>query len=322
MTQPSSSPVSRVADSTRVTFPGGATSGTSRVLASGSWGLIVEETPFRPFNSLWPGQPADTGSVEIGGRSMSVVDCVVGAVEFGSGRLIIGGDIPVSHGAGGWYWVVVHVLDGDPNAVAGSGVTLRVDPGRRHDLSAAHTARHLSGLALNAALASLWSFGMPPDSLGHPNFDALALSSSAITTTGFRDTYRIRTWSSQGDGEFDAEHLDDLVTILGLAVTDRIQRWLARQAPIRLVAAGPYLADHRSWEWDLVQGTVRIACDGIHPVDLGVIADTHVTATLTRARTELTLAGEVTATALGARPRTRPSRAARHNHTVLKAIRH
>jgi alanyl-tRNA synthetase len=321
MTEQPSSPVSGIADSTIVTFPAGATSGTSRVLASGPWGLIVRETPFHPLNPRWPDQPADTGTVEIAGRTASVVDCLVGSVELGTGRLIIGADVPVPHGAEGWHWVVVHVLDEDLSAVVGTEATLRVDSRRRHDLSIAHTARHLSGLALNATLASLWSKGVPADSLGNPNFDALALSSSAITTNGFRDTYRIRTWSPHG-GDFDAEGLEALVKGLGLAITDRIQRWLLTPAPIRVTAAGPSLADPRSWECDLPQATARVACGGTHPVDLGAIADIDVTATLSGGHTELALSGAVIGRSPGASPRTRASRAARYVHTGLRAIRH
>jgi len=311
-----------VANGTRVTFPAGAVSGASCVLASGPWGLIVDQTPFHPFNARWPDQPSDTGSIIVAGRPVSVVDCQVGAVEFGSGRLVIGPDLPVSHGAEGWHWVVVHVLDRDVDVPVGSEVSLWVEAGRRHELSAVHTARHLSGLALNTMLASLWSQGMPADSLGNPNFDELAMSSSAVTTHGFRDTYRIRTLSAQGGGALDAEHLDSLVTILGMAVTDRIHRWLARRAPIRLVAAGPYLADPRAWECDLAQGTARVVCDGTHTADLGVIAGIEVTAALTESRTELALTGSVTAAAPGTRRRTGPYRAARHIHTGLMAIRH
>jgi alanyl-tRNA synthetase len=314
MTEQPSSPVLQVVDSTKVTFPGGATSGTSRVLAAGSWGLIVEETPFTPRRA---GQPADTGAIEIAGQSLSVVDCLVGAVEYGSGRLVIGRAIPVSHGATGWHWVVVHVLDDNPDAVLGTEVSLRVDQARRHELSVAHTARHLSGLALNATLASLWSQGMPPDSLGHPNFDALALASSTITRSGFCDRYRIRT-SAPEAGELDPDGLEAIVAILGRAVTDRIRRWLSRRAPIRSVAAGPYLGDPRSWECDLTQGTVRLTCGGNHAIDLGVIAGIQVIATLSAERTELTLTGAVTAR----QPGVGPARVARHLHTGLRAIRH
>jgi alanyl-tRNA synthetase len=321
MTEQPSSPVARVADSTLVTFSGGATVGTSHVLASGSWGLLVEETPFHPFNRRWPGQPADTGTIVIAGRSASVVDCLVGAVEVSTEELFIGTDIPVPHAAEGWHWLVVHVLDHNLGAVAGAEASLRVDQRRRHQLSVAHTARHLSGLALNETLAPLWSKGIPADSLGNPNFDALALSSSAVTTTGFRDTYRIRTWSGQ-DGAFDAERLESLATILGLAVTDRIRRWLATPAPIRVVPVGPRLADLRSWECDLAQGTARVPCGGTHPVNLAAIADIKVTATLSEGHTELTLTGAVIARHPGTRSRTRASHGARYVHTGLKAIRH
>lgn len=326
MTEQPYSPLPRVADSTKVTFPAGATNGTSRVLASGSWGLIVEETPFHPLNPRWPDQPADTGTIEIAGWLASVVDCLVGAVEFESGRLLIGADIPVPHGAPGWHWVVVHVLNPDPDrdlhveiaVETGVDAILRVNPRRRLGLSLAHTTRHLCGLALNATLAPLAPAGMPVDSLGQANFDALTLSSSAITTTGFRNTYRIWT----GPLSEDTAALAPLVHQVGLAVNERVRDWLAEPVTVRVVPAGPGLADPRVWECDLPDGTARVACGGTHPMDLSLIADIRVTATLSADQTELILVGEVIGRSTTFRPRTRTTHAARLIHTGLRAIRH
>lgn len=321
MTEQPTSPVTHIANSTLVTFPDGETRGTSRVVASGSWGLIVEETPFHPVDAIRADQPADRGTIEIAGRPLSVVDCRVGAIEHGSERLFIDADVPVPFGAEGWHWVVVHVLKERPPIRIGSEVTLQVDPRHRLDLSAAHTAHHLSGFALNATLASLWSDGVPRDSLGAPNFDALALSSSVITPSGFRAVYRIRTSSPSG-GAFDSERLQSLVKSLGLAVTARLQHWLFTPAPIRVVTTGPHLADLRSWECDLPEGTARVLCGGTHPDDLGAIADIQVSASLAGEQTKLVLTGTVIGRPSGARWRARQSAAGRYVHTGLRAIRH
>jgi alanyl-tRNA synthetase len=318
MTEQASSGVWRVVDNTRVTFPGGSITGTSRVLAAGDWGLIVEETPFSPRR---PDQRGDTGSVEIAGWTVSVVDCLVGAVELGSGRLMIGDEIPVRPGASGWHWVVVHVLQDGSIAAPGSDVVLLVDPVHRRQSAITHTAHHLSSLALNAMLASLCGDGVPADSLGHADFAASALASSSVTSSGFRDTYRIRTGPVDGD-DVEGEPLDGLATMLGRAVTDRVRRWLSRRAPIRMISGGPYLTDPCSWECDLPQGTARVLCRGPHADDLSLIGGVQVTASLSADGTELTLSGTVRPAQPGSRGRIGPRRAARDLHTGLKAIRH
>jgi alanyl-tRNA synthetase len=337
MTEQPSGPVWRVVDSTRVNYAESTTSGTSRILAVGRSGLIVAETPFHPGS---PDQPGDTGTVRVGGRTVSVVDCVVGAVHAHTRRLLVGADIPVPVGAAGWYWVVVHLLAGDLPAVPGSVVSLRVDAARRRELSVAHTAHHLSGLALNASLASLWRRGMPPDTLGNPDFDTIAWSSTSVTATGFTDSYRIRTWSSR-DGGLDPDGLDSLAHVLGRAVSDRIRRWLGRRSSIRFGAAGPHLTDLRWWDCDLPQGTARVTCGGVHASDLRMVPGVHVTASLSADRTELILSGAIggrqrqgfdlrasrqhfgpNPSRPGARTRIGPSHAAGHLHSGLRAIRH
>src|SRR5689334_3695727 len=129
-----------VMESTHVSFPSGAVTGTSRLVAAvpldSGTGLVTEQTPFHPLDHTWPDQPADTGTVTIDGRTAAVRDCVTGAVEHGGTELLLGADIPARRGEDGWHWLVVHITDitditGPLDAAPGATVELSVEAGRR-----------------------------------------------------------------------------------------------------------------------------------------------------------------------------------------------
>src|ERR1051325_2123728 len=85
--------IETVTASTTVTFPSGAVTGTSRLVAAvplpAGTGLVVAETPFHPLDHTWPDQPADHGTVTAGGQTAEVRDCVTGAVEHGGTELLL-----------------------------------------------------------------------------------------------------------------------------------------------------------------------------------------------------------------------------------------
>jgi alanyl-tRNA synthetase len=294
--------MTRITDSTIVTFPSGATDGESVVLgvvplvdgsvASTRTMLVTRETPFHPVDHQWPDQPGDTGLIKASGRIFEIVDSVVGAVADGSDEVFAGASVPVRRGEPGWHWLVLHVLsETPPDLPHGSLAVLGVNRTRRCRLSAAHTACHLSGFALNEVLKEAWRKSPPTDSLGNPDFDSMALTQSRISTHGFRDTYRVgRTMRKQG---FDREFLLAALPTISAKVNSCIRGWLDVGSQIRLLSAGTRLSDMRTWECDLPEGMARVACGGTHPHSFSALREVTVVTDLNSDGTELQVVAEV-----------------------------
>jgi alanyl-tRNA synthetase len=273
---------------THVTFPAGATSGTSivrdvRTLPEGA-GVIVDTTPFHPLDHSWPDQPGDTGTLVAGGLEYAVVDCVTGG--FGpDGEFAVGTDIPVRRGEESWSWTVVHVLDGAEPPAPGTEAELRVDEARRAALSASHTGCHLMALALNEALAGRWRKEARTDGLDHPDFDSLAMDTSRIGLDASTDRYRLgKSLRKKG---FDPEGLREALPEVTEKVNARLAEWLAQDAPVRIDTPGPELTARRQWVCELPERTVQIACGGTHLTRLGELASLTAELTLSEDGTEL-----------------------------------
>ncbi|MCB0916523.1 MAG: metal-dependent hydrolase [Actinobacteria bacterium] len=287
-------------ESTRVTFPTGAVHGTSRItriveLPAGV-GIITAESPFHPVDHTWPDQPGDTGTLTVGDRVLAVVDCVTGAQRIGTAETLIGSDIPVRRGDPGWLWFVVHVAEVPyPEAVAWVGATAKtqVDAERRSRLSAAHTACHLMAFALNDALAQRWRKPVPVDSLGHPDFDALAITSSVITPESSIDTYRIgKSLRKKGFIAAPGAELPGLAEAtesLAARVSTQLNDWLSTDAAVRIEAEDTGLTSPRRWVCDLPAGSATVACGGTHVEHLSQLGRVSVTASLDETQTELTV---------------------------------
>lgn len=235
--------------------------------------LTVERTPFHPVDHRWPDQPGDRGSLTVDGLSLPIVDSVIGMLQPGTGEIQIADAITVRRDEPGWQALVLHIVPSDVISVItpllGRPAHLSVDAERRRALSVAHTVCHLSGLAVDKALADLWRKEIPVDSLGNPAFEELALVSSAISPTGFRDEYRIgKSVRKKG---FDSTGLVERAEHLGRLVTLQVRGWLTSRAPIRIDADGPLLADRRTWICDLPGGPARVSCGGTHPAHLGEV---------------------------------------------------
>ncbi|MFC4006340.1 metal-dependent hydrolase [Nonomuraea purpurea] len=262
--------------STDVTFPGGRTSGRSPLVGAvpvgDLHGLVVAETPFHPLDHTWPDQPADRGV--IGG--LPVVDCVTGA-QSNTGEVFLGDAIPVRRGSEGWQWLVVHVAE-TPLPV-GEEVDLEVDAAFRAALSAGHTSCHLAALALNAALAQCWRKEAPLDRLGHPDFDQAAITSSRISPHGSVDVYRLgKSLRKKG---FAVDALD-WAEVAG-RVNERLEAWVAADAPVRLDVPGPGLTARRTWHCSLPEGEASIPCGGTHVGRTGELGRVEVEFTLEEA---------------------------------------
>jgi alanyl-tRNA synthetase len=233
---------------TRVTYPAGALVSTGTVLHVEPVGdrlaVVLDETACHPVDAAWPDQPADQATVRFGdgddGREVAVLDCVVGATD--GTELYLGDAVPVKKGTEGWAFLVVHLVAGDAAAAAVEGATARVevDAATRHALSAGHTGCHLASLALNAALVGAWRKEVALDTLGAPDFDALACESSRIAPHASTDRYRIgKSLRRKG---FDPAALDDLEA-LGSRIRETLDGWLDSGATVRIDRDGDELTD-------------------------------------------------------------------------------
>lgn len=286
---------------TVATFPTGCMNGDSEVLAvveidasTGQHGLVVASTPFHPLDHRWPDQPADTGGVELLDHRLPVLDCIVGAAPRGTGDVLVGAAIPARRGDAAWCWLVVHVVELPPALAAqavGAPVRLAVDGERRRRLSGAHTACHLSGFALNAALAGRWRKPVAADALGSPDFEHHALVASSLSELRYHDTYRIgRSLRKAG---FETDGLSSVVPSLGADVRRRMLAWAATEASVRVTAVGPGLGSPRTWACDLPSGTVEVPCGGTHLTDLAGLTGVRVEASLSSAGDVLDVVGTV-----------------------------
>jgi len=250
---------------TRVTYPGGALTATSRVLhvapaSDGRLAVITESTSFHPVDAAWPDQPADAGVLRANGVDLPVRDAVVAATD--GTDLHLGDDIPVRTGTEGWAFLVAHLVDGDATIAEGDEVEIEADAATRRALSTGHTACHLASLALNRVLADRWSKPAREDSLGNPDFDGAAIASSRILPDGSLDRYRLN--KSLRRAGFDTASLAGELDDVRVAVAEQLERWIASGAAVRVEAAGDGLTDRRAWVCELPEGTARIPCGGTH----------------------------------------------------------
>ena len=259
---------------TRVTYPGGALTATSRVLhvapaSDGRLAVITESTSFHPVDAAWPDQPADAGVIRANGVDLPVRDAVVAATD--GTALHLGDDIPVRTGTQGWAFIVAHLVDGDATIAEGDEVEIEADAATRRALSTGHTACHLASLALNRVLADRWSKPAREDSLGNPDFDGAAIASSRILPDGSLDRYRLN--KSLRRAGFDTASLAaDVEAIDVQAMIDQLDAWIASGAAVRIESAGEGLSDRRSWVCELPEGTARIACGGTHLTSLAELS--------------------------------------------------
>lgn len=279
---------------TLVTFPSGSLTERARVRSvsvdNGRRLVVTDRTPFHPIDPGWPDQGPDRGTLDLAGRSATVVDCLVGATD--GTTLFVGADVPVRRGEPGWSFVVVHVMDaGASDLVAGDEVTLTVDADHRAALSAGHTGCHLAALALNAALAGRWRKTPRPDGLGRPDFDRAAIVSSRIEPFGSVDEYRLgRSLRKAG---FDPAGLADDLPALTDAIDATLAGWVAAGGAVRVETAGPALTDLREWVCELPDGTARIPCGGTHVTGLTHLGSVRVSLALSDDGQGLTMRTEV-----------------------------
>lgn len=254
---------------TRVTYPSGALVATSRVLhlapaPDGRLAVVTETTSFHPVDAAWPDQPADAGVIRAAGAEPPVRDAVVAATD--GTALHLGAEIPVRPGTEGWAFLVAHLVDAGSAIAEGDEVEIEADATTRRALSTGHTACHLASLALNRAVAGRWSKQAREDSLGSPDFDGAAITSSRILPYGSVDLYRLN--KSLRRAGFDTASLAAELDHVRREVADQLEQWIVSGAPVRVEAEGDGLSDRRTWVCELPDGTARIPCGGTHLTSL------------------------------------------------------
>lgn len=256
-------------ESTIVTFPQGATTGTATVvlmtqLPDGRAAVVTDSTPFHPLDHTWPDQPADRGTL----AGLPVADCLTGAVA-PDGTVHLGADIPVRRGEPGWAFVVVHVLPSGGASAVGERVELVVDEQYRSELSRGHTATHVMALAMNAAAAPLWTKDVDrTDALGHPDLDSIAMAESRILPLGARDTYRLgKSVRKKG---LSGDTLREALPAIQEQVNTQLAEWIGAGGAVHVETGGDArLEARRLWTAQLPGGAaVSIPCGGTHVSDL------------------------------------------------------
>jgi alanyl-tRNA synthetase len=273
-----------------VTFPAGSLTESAVVqsvtVQDGALQVITDRTPFHPEDPGWPDQGPDRGTLARGSESATVMDCTVGATD--GAALFVGSSVPVRRGEPGWAFVVVHLLPvGQLDLAEGDEIILTVDAVHRAALSAGHTGCHLAALALNSALAGRWRKQPRSDSLGHPDFDQSAITSSRIEPFGSVDEYRLgRSLRRSG---FDPAGLGEALPALTQAVNTTLAGWVAAGGGVRVDASGSGLTNRREWVCDLPDGTARIPCGGTHVGRLADLVSARMTLTLDESGQQLTM---------------------------------
>lgn len=286
---------------THVSFPAGAVTGESPVLAvyplaDGRYAVVTEATPFHPLDHTWPDQPADLGTLTVGGVEYPVVDCLTGAVGPSDPTVLVGADIPVRRGDEEWSWLVLHVLAAKQAGAVGLVAELRVDAERRALLSAAHSGCHLLALALNEALAPRWRKDPGrADAFGNPDFDSLAMATSVMDTEASTDVYRLgkslrkKGFTVEATEDFPA--LADALPALTSVVNAKLAEWVAADAAVRIDVPGPELTARRRWRCELPAvpgGAAEIFCGGTHLHHLGELVELRTELQLSEDGSELT----------------------------------
>lgn len=254
---------------TVVTFPSGAVVGDGNVLWSGElplkgtnlFGIITDTSPFHPIDHNWPDQPGDAGWATINGRRYRLNSTLTAAVEKGGDRIFLDTEIHTKRGDPNWVFLVFHVLDHRLDET-GDLVTLEVDKDERRDISVAHTACHLSSLALNKVCKAFWQKEVRTDSLGNPNFDALFIQQSKIGRLTTEDHYRIGK-SARKSG-LDAGSLLDQLPVIEGRINRQLAEWIKSNERVSVTPGEAPLSSKRVWECRLIDGLAAIPCGGSH----------------------------------------------------------
>ena len=241
--------------------------------------IVTLSSNFHPVSHLWPDHPADQGSLLINDSRFSVVDCLTGAVEIESGKLEVDKAISVKRDTQGWVFVVVHRIEGTGHGFQlGQDLLLEVDAIHQKELSLAHSAEHLTSLALNKVLANetYWRKDAEmKDSLNHWDFHRYAQSSSQILPCQAIVGYRLgKTLRKRG---FNTEVFSADLQFIEDSVNQQLASWIELGSTIDLICEGTVLTESRYWKCRLDEDSVAtIPCGGTHARSLSDFASIRI----------------------------------------------
>jgi alanyl-tRNA synthetase len=286
---------------TLISYPEGCLSGAGRVVHVEPWrgraddGLLIitDQTPFHPVDPRWPDQPGDRGVLRAADLDLDleISDTLTAAFHGPSGKLLVDTDIAFSAEEPDYVFVVAHhtASPAEPavRRLPGARVLLEVDRVRRTQLSCAHTACHLVAFAFNKVVDHLWRKDAPRTSLGHRDFDRMALIDTRHQVGGSTDRYRLGK-SLQRKGFDRRGLLDDLASLMA-ATNAQLEAWLATDADVRIDAPSALFSQRRQWACSLPEGTASMPCGGTHVRSLGEISSITVSADYEHDESRLTL---------------------------------
>ncbi len=273
-----------IKNSTRITFPGGGVSATSKILMTkrdhfnvNKVLIMTEVTPFHPLDYNWPDQPSDQGIIQFDSRNFSVEECLTAALHSETEKFLIDQELKdnkIRREDPNWFFLVAHKVDisllntTDINWV-GREVYLEVDTTYRTALNKSHTACHLASLALNKVTKEFWR--KPPertDSLGNPNLDNEAIVESKVNAECSVDRYRcgksLRKKGFDDSRFFSANEFNQLES----AVNKQLADWIhpVEGLAIAVTPGECFLHEKRDWHCGLLDGKqAKISCGGTHP---------------------------------------------------------
>jgi len=276
-----------ISNSTCITFPGQSTTEKSTILLaqtmkshSSDTMIFLEKTPFHPVNPHWPDQPEDKGTITIGSDQIPIKHCFTAVMNKNSQEILLDTEVKIKRDDPNWFFLVAHIIDSQKikplSSLVGKQALLNVDKTYRLQLSQAHTACHISALALNKTLISYWNKPYQPDALGHSDLVHLAITKTVIQEQWVQDTFRIGK-SARKKG-FDALSFFEHIKTIEDRTNVQINEWLRTPIHIDILPKIALLHETISWICHLPDGIAKISCGGTHITQIK--PDNHIKITL------------------------------------------
>ncbi|MFW9875875.1 MAG: hypothetical protein ACFFG0_22465 [Candidatus Thorarchaeota archaeon] len=266
-----------IKSSTKITFPGGNTSGQSIIIHIEDMKndptktmLFVEETPFHPLDNRWPDQPGDKGLITIDGEDIILEECLTATYNQNTKEILLDKEIIAKRNDSECFFLVAHVFDKNiiekHKDLIGKKVELKVDKDYRYQLSKVHSTCHLAALALNKSTNKYWKKEFKKDSLGNFDLDSIAVMESKISEKQSFDRYRLgKSVRKKGfDSALFLAEIDSVAKEMNL----QIKNWMSNTLEISILPKIAYLNDVRKWTCLLPDGKAEILCGGTHVTKL------------------------------------------------------
>ena len=183
---------------------------------------------------------------------------------------------------------VVHIIGGSVPVAIGAQIGFRADRDFRKRLSRGHSICHLQAIALNQILADYWKKSVDKvDSLGHPDFDQIAITSSKIYENYSVDVYRMgRSLRKKG---FDVERLLNSQEEIRSASEAQLRTWVSSGYEIEVFGGEGRLGDRRMWSCKMENVAASIPCGGTHVPNTLEIGSAEIEWTLSSEHDYLTV---------------------------------